>query len=160
MQPDKLEQRPENNCNASFSHCDSSRCDYGLLKSLYGNCERCECEDPCAGNECPIDSQCFVDVTGQEGETAYVPICRKLKKPGPNGTSVDIRNDEDQKYLHYVDSTPLLSTTTVEPLVEPSTSSTVRVPKRPSPNHSPVLNESVPKPRLGKSFFSMLQACI
>lgn len=86
MQPDKLEQRPENNCNASFSHCASLRCDYGLLKSYHGNCERCECEDPCAGNECPIDSQCFVDVTDQEGETAYVPICRKLKKPGPKGT--------------------------------------------------------------------------
>lgn len=58
------------------------RCPYGLLKSYDGACERCECEDPCADYECPIDSKCSVDLTDQEGETVFIPVCRKFKKPG------------------------------------------------------------------------------
>lgn len=58
------------------------RCPYGLLKSYDGSCERCECEDPCANHECQIDSKCSVDLTDQNGETVFVPVCRKFKKPG------------------------------------------------------------------------------
>lgn len=52
------------------------------MKSYDGSCERCDCEDPCAEYECPIDSKCSVDVTAQEGEQVFIPVCRKFKKPG------------------------------------------------------------------------------
>lgn len=58
------------------------RCPYGILKSYDGECERCECEDPCASHDCSIDSKCSVDITDQDGATVFVPVCRKFKKPG------------------------------------------------------------------------------
>jgi papilin len=70
------------NCEQFSRHCESLRCPYGLRKSYDGSCERCECEDPCGDYECPIDSKCSVDVTDQQGETVFVPVCRKFKKHG------------------------------------------------------------------------------
>lgn len=61
-----------------------------------------------------------------------------LKALGP----VDLRNEEDQKYLQYIDSRPLLSTSTAKsPTFYPSVA-----PHR--------------QPRVGKFLLSMLQACI
>lgn len=80
--PQEPESRFGDNCEQFARHCDSLRCPYGILKSYDGECERCDCEDPCKEYDCPIDSKCSVDVTDQRGETIFVPVCRKFKKPG------------------------------------------------------------------------------
>lgn len=80
--PPHAEQKPEHGCEHFVRHCNSLRCPYGILKSYDGSCERCECEDPCADYECPIDSKCSVDITDQEGATVFVPVCRKYRKSG------------------------------------------------------------------------------
>lgn len=82
QQPHQPESVGETNCEHFIRHCDSLRCPYGLLKSYDGSCERCECEDPCLNHECQIDSKCSVDLTDHDGETVFVPVCRKFKKPG------------------------------------------------------------------------------
>lgn len=78
----RVDSKVDQGCEQYAAHCDSLRCPYGILKSYDGECERCECEDPCADYECPIDSKCSVDLTDQSGETIFVPVCRKFKKHG------------------------------------------------------------------------------
>jgi len=68
------------NCEHFIRHCESLTCPYGVRKSYDGSCERCECEDPCAEFDCPIDSKCSVDYIDQRGTP--VASCRKFKKPG------------------------------------------------------------------------------
>lgn len=70
----------ERNCESFDRHCESLVCPYGVRKTYDGNCERCECEDPCAEHECPIDSKCSVDYVDQSGQP--VASCKKFKKPG------------------------------------------------------------------------------
>lgn len=80
--PQEPRPRPDQGCDQFIQHCDSLRCPYGILKSYDGECERCDCEDPCGDYDCPIDSKCSVDVTDQDGAQVFVPVCRKFKKPG------------------------------------------------------------------------------
>lgn len=82
QQPSPPERPEETSCEQFIRHCDSLRCPYGLLKSYDGSCERCECEDPCANHECQIDSKCKVDISDHDGDTVFVPVCRKFKKAG------------------------------------------------------------------------------
>ncbi|CRL07350.1 CLUMA_CG020329, isoform A [Clunio marinus] len=78
----RVQPERERDCDQYIRHCESLRCPYGLLKSYDAGCEQCECEDPCAEYECPIDSKCSVDVSDQEGVTVFVPVCRRFTKPG------------------------------------------------------------------------------
>jgi papilin len=81
-QPERPQHRPDGDCERYIRHCESLRCPYGILKSYDGECERCECEDPCASFDCPIDSKCSVDLRDQDGESVFVAVCRQFKKPG------------------------------------------------------------------------------
>lgn len=86
----------ESDCERFERHCDSLRCQYGILKSYEASsgCERCSCEDPCENKECPQDSKCSVDVSSNDyGETIFVAICRQHEKPG---RCPRLDNDSDQ----------------------------------------------------------------
>uniref|UniRef100_A0A182PGJ0 Papilin n=1 Tax=Anopheles epiroticus TaxID=199890 RepID=A0A182PGJ0_9DIPT len=77
-----------NPCEQYEHECSQLQCQYGIAKSYdpSNGCERCQCNDPCAGYYCPQGSQCVVDVqaggavrgTGSE----FVGVCRESQKPG------------------------------------------------------------------------------
>lgn len=86
----------ESDCERFERHCDSLRCQYGILKSYEASsgCERCSCEDPCENKECPQDSKCSVDISSNDyGETVFVAICRQHEK---SGRCPRLDNDSDQ----------------------------------------------------------------
>lgn len=83
-------------CSHFISHCDSLRCPYGILKSYDSNseCQRCECENPCAEYQCPEGSKCSVDVSSdQYGETVFVAVCRENIKPGQCPSNLERHGD-------------------------------------------------------------------
>nr|XP_049463319.1 papilin isoform X5 [Anopheles coluzzii] len=77
-----------NPCEQYDHECSQLHCPYGIAKSYdpANGCERCQCNDPCAGYFCPAGSECVVDVqsggafvgTGSE----FVGVCRESQKPG------------------------------------------------------------------------------
>lgn len=74
--------RPEQ-CRSRIEECNSLRCPYGITRNYdQDGCERCECENPCRGYNCPEDSQCAVDIQAdsQSGST-FAPVCRKSNLP-------------------------------------------------------------------------------
>uniref|UniRef100_A0A182JSY1 Papilin n=1 Tax=Anopheles christyi TaxID=43041 RepID=A0A182JSY1_9DIPT len=97
-----------NPCEQYEHECSQLACQYGIAKSYdpTNGCERCQCNDPCAGHYCPQGSLCVVDVqsggalvgTGSE----FVGVCRESHKSGDcpvlaNAThcSVDCYSDAD-----------------------------------------------------------------
>lgn len=70
-----------NICQSAFDECDRLHCPYGVIRRYDENqCERCHCEDPCQGYECPADSNCAIDIQPDVSEgTVFVPVCRQGK---------------------------------------------------------------------------------
>uniref|UniRef100_A0A453YPP4 Papilin n=1 Tax=Anopheles gambiae TaxID=7165 RepID=A0A453YPP4_ANOGA len=83
-----IESNAVNPCEQYDHECSQLHCPYGIAKSYdpANGCERCQCNDPCAGYFCPAGSECVVDVqsggafvgTGSE----FVGVCRESQKPG------------------------------------------------------------------------------
>ncbi|XP_041765619.1 papilin isoform X3 [Anopheles merus] len=77
-----------NPCEQYDHECSQLHCPYGIAKSYdpANGCERCQCNDPCAGYFCPAGSECVVDVqsggafVGSGSE--FVGVCRESQKPG------------------------------------------------------------------------------
>lgn len=78
-------------CEDFENECRTLRCPYGLRRlQVDGECERCECDNPCAEYSCPDGQKCAVEISNtQSGE--FMPVCRLVNKAGdcPQLTSQD-----------------------------------------------------------------------
>lgn len=73
---------PTNRCEEYENECRTLACPYGVRHiAVDEECERCECDNPCADYVCPEEEQCAVEVsTLRSGE--FTPVCRLINKPG------------------------------------------------------------------------------
>ncbi|XP_058060218.1 papilin [Anopheles bellator] len=84
----EIESNAINPCERYEDECRQFQCQYGLAKSYdpSNGCDRCQCNDPCAGQYCPPGTQCVVDVqsggTVNAGGSEFVGVCRASHKPG------------------------------------------------------------------------------
>lgn len=84
-----------------------------------------------------------------------VSIQVTLRAHGP----VHARNDEEHKYLQYVDSEPSVPTSTYRPYVPPQTRPT-QPRTRPTPYYPPIRNVTVARTNIGKFLCCSLPALI
>ncbi|XP_037820569.1 papilin isoform X5 [Lucilia sericata] len=81
--PDITNEVLPNRCESYENECNSMSCPYGVRRIPVDDdeCQRCECNNPCADHECNDGQQCAIEVSPNvPGQ--FVPVCRLNNKPG------------------------------------------------------------------------------
>ncbi|XP_065354306.1 papilin isoform X6 [Calliphora vicina] len=82
-EPDITNEVLPNRCESFENECNSMSCPYGVRRvpADDGECQRCECNNPCADHQCHEGQQCAIEVSPNE-PGQFVPVCRLINKSG------------------------------------------------------------------------------
>ncbi|XP_065354303.1 papilin isoform X3 [Calliphora vicina] len=83
VEPDITNEVLPNRCESFENECNSMSCPYGVRRvpADDGECQRCECNNPCADHQCHEGQQCAIEVSPNE-PGQFVPVCRLINKSG------------------------------------------------------------------------------